>query len=34
MVANIVLKDGEYPGSKDVTKMRQAILNKRADVSK
>lgn len=33
-MANIVLKDGEYPGSKDVRKMRQAILNKRNDLNK
>ncbi|CAD8160715.1 unnamed protein product [Paramecium pentaurelia] len=31
---NIALKDGEYPGQKDVTKMRQAILNKRSDLTK
>ncbi|CAD8078927.1 unnamed protein product [Paramecium sonneborni] len=32
--SNIALKDGEYPGQKDVTKMRQAILNKRSDLIK
>ncbi|CAD8075461.1 unnamed protein product [Paramecium primaurelia] len=31
---NVALKDGEYPGEKDVTKMRQAILNKRKDLTK
>ncbi|CAD8077492.1 unnamed protein product [Paramecium primaurelia] len=34
IASNIALKDGEYPGQKDVTKMRQAILNKRNDLNK
>ncbi|CAD8172519.1 unnamed protein product [Paramecium octaurelia] len=34
IASNIALKDGEYPGQKDVTKMRQAILNKRNDLTK
>ncbi|KAM3127527.1 hypothetical protein pb186bvf_020365 [Paramecium bursaria] len=34
VAANIALKDGEYPGQKDVTKMRQAILNKKIDLNK
>ncbi|CAD8080457.1 unnamed protein product [Paramecium sonneborni] len=34
VASNISLKDGEYPGEKDVTKMRQAILNKRKDLTK
>ncbi|CAD8175044.1 unnamed protein product [Paramecium pentaurelia] len=34
IASNIALKDGEYPGQKDVTKMRQAILNKRIDLTK
>ncbi|CAD8156459.1 unnamed protein product [Paramecium octaurelia] len=34
IASNIALKDGEYPGQKDVTKMRQAILNKRSDLTK
>ncbi|CAK77544.1 unnamed protein product (macronuclear) [Paramecium tetraurelia] len=34
IASNIALKDGEYPGEKDVTKMRQAILNKRIDLTK
>ena len=28
---NIALKDGDYQGSKDITKMRGAIVNKRED---
>jgi hypothetical protein len=28
---NIALKEGEYPGTKDVARMRQAILNKKQD---
>ncbi|CAK80305.1 unnamed protein product (macronuclear) [Paramecium tetraurelia] len=34
IASNIALKDGEYPGEKDVNKMRQAILNKRIDLTK
>ncbi|CAD8086080.1 unnamed protein product [Paramecium sonneborni] len=34
IASNIALKDGEYPGQKDVTKMRQAILNKKIDLTK
>ncbi|CAD8171647.1 unnamed protein product [Paramecium pentaurelia] len=34
IASNIALKDGEYPGEKDVTQMRQAILNKRRDLTK
>ncbi|CAD8081863.1 unnamed protein product [Paramecium sonneborni] len=34
VASNIELKDGQYPGGKDVTKMRQAILNKRKDLTK
>ncbi|CAD8168729.1 unnamed protein product [Paramecium octaurelia] len=34
IASNIALKDGEYPGVKDVTKMRQAILNKRINLTK
>ncbi|CAD8073925.1 unnamed protein product [Paramecium sonneborni] len=34
ILSNIALKDGEYPGQKDVTKMRQAIINKRSDLTK
>merc|ERR1712183_128542 len=31
---NIALKEGEYPGSKDVKAMRTAIVNKRNDMQK
>ncbi|CAK71905.1 unnamed protein product (macronuclear) [Paramecium tetraurelia] len=34
IASNIALRDGEYPGQKDVTQMRQAILNKRSDLTK
>lgn len=28
---NIALKAGEYPGKADVTRMREAIVNKKSD---
>jgi len=28
------LKEGEYPGTKDVTRFRQALQNKKIDASK
>jgi len=34
ITANVALKDGEYPGTKDVSKFRQALLNKRSDAGK
>jgi len=34
ITSNIALKDGEYPGTKDVSKFRQALLNKRNDGNK
>eukprot|EP01017_Pseudomicrothorax_dubius_P040090 TRINITY_DN622_c0_g1_i3.p1 TRINITY_DN622_c0_g1~~TRINITY_DN622_c0_g1_i3.p1 ORF type:complete len:126 (-),score=44.49 TRINITY_DN622_c0_g1_i3:216-593(-) len=34
VAGNITLKEGDYPGSKEVSRMRQAILAKKADLSK
>ena len=34
IVGNIALKEGEYPGTKDVTRFRQALQNKKIDASK
>jgi len=34
IASNITLKEGDYPGSKDVGRMRQSILSKKADISK
>ena len=34
IVANIALKEGEYPGTKDVTRFRQSLQNKKIDASK
>jgi len=34
IVANIAVKEGEYPGTKDVTRFRQSLQNKKIDASK
>ena len=34
IVDNIALKEGEYPGTKDVTRFRQSLQNKKIDASK
>lgn len=34
VAANVPLKQGEHPGSKDTTRMREAIINKKSDESK
>jgi len=34
IVANIATKEGEYPGTKDVTRFRQALINKKMDAAK
>ena len=31
MVGNIETKAGNYPGTKDVTRLKKSILNKKAD---
>eukprot|EP01016_Furgasonia_blochmanni_P040467 TRINITY_DN5168_c0_g2_i3.p1 TRINITY_DN5168_c0_g2~~TRINITY_DN5168_c0_g2_i3.p1 ORF type:complete len:431 (-),score=54.67 TRINITY_DN5168_c0_g2_i3:379-1671(-) len=31
IVNNVAIKEGEYPGSQDVTRMRQTLINKRHD---
>jgi len=34
IVANIAVKEGEYPGTKDVTRFRQSLQNKKIDAGK
>jgi len=34
VVANIAVKEGEYPGTKDVSRFRQSLLNRKTDAAK
>ena len=33
-MANVPLKQGEHPGSKDVNRMRESLLHKREDMDR